>query len=243
MAHASSRRGREAGDEAHHRLGDLGLDEFGRFFFRVAADFADHDDTLGGVIGLETLQAVDEVGPVDRVAADADAGGLAQTGKGQGVDGFVGQGSGAGDHADLSGHVNRCGHDADLTLPGSDDAGAVGTDEAHGFVFDVILHPHHVHHRDSLGNADDQGYAGIGGLHDGVGGKGRGHENHAGGRAGCLYGARHRIENGNLVHLLAALAGRHTGHDLGTVLNACTGMELTFLPGNSLDQQFGIFID
>src|SRR3546814_4294019 len=37
---------------------------------------SDHDDTLGLGIGKEGIQAVDEVGAVHRVAADADAGRL-----------------------------------------------------------------------------------------------------------------------------------------------------------------------
>src|ERR1700741_283007 len=43
-----------------------------------AADLADHDDRLCRVVGQEQLQHVDEIGAVDRIAADAHRGGLAQ---------------------------------------------------------------------------------------------------------------------------------------------------------------------
>jgi hypothetical protein len=35
--------------------------------------------------------------------------------------------------------VDDGGHDADLALAGSDDAGAVGTDEAHRFVLEIVF--------------------------------------------------------------------------------------------------------
>ena len=44
----------------------------------VAADLADHQHGVGLRVGRELLQHVDEVGAVDRIAADADAGGLAE---------------------------------------------------------------------------------------------------------------------------------------------------------------------
>jgi hypothetical protein len=136
----------------------------------------------------------------------------------------------------LPGLWMTAGHDADLALAGGDDAGAVGTDEAHRFVLEIVLHPHHVHDRNALGDADDQGHFGVGRFHDGVGGKGRGHENHAGVGAGNFDGIGDRIENGNIVHLLAALSGGHAGNHLGAVFNACAGMELAFFSSNTLHQ-------
>ena len=51
---------------------------------------------------LEQLEAIDEVGAVDRVAADADAGGLAEA-RGRGLrHRLVGERAGAGDDADLA---------------------------------------------------------------------------------------------------------------------------------------------
>jgi hypothetical protein len=54
------------------------LEEFGGFLLGRAADLADHDDALRLLVGEEQLEGVDEVGALDRIAADADAGGLAE---------------------------------------------------------------------------------------------------------------------------------------------------------------------
>ena len=53
-------------------------EELRRLLLGLAADLADHDDRLGLVVGQEELEHVDEVGAVDRIAADADRGGLAE---------------------------------------------------------------------------------------------------------------------------------------------------------------------
>src|SRR5690606_26756938 len=92
MAHALAGRSRRAGDEADHRLADMGGDELGRLLLGAAADLADHDDALGLRVVLEQLQGIDEVHALDRVAADADAGALAQAGVGGLLDRLVGQG-------------------------------------------------------------------------------------------------------------------------------------------------------
>src|SRR5258705_472091 len=43
---------------------------------RRPADLADHDDRLGLFVGEEHLQDLDEIGALDRIAADTDGGGL-----------------------------------------------------------------------------------------------------------------------------------------------------------------------
>jgi hypothetical protein len=100
VAHPLARGGGDAGDEADDGLLDVGLDEGGAVFLGRAADLADHDDALGLGVLVEEGEAVDEVGAVDRVAADADGGGLAEAEGGQLVDGLVGEGARARDHAD-----------------------------------------------------------------------------------------------------------------------------------------------
>ncbi len=69
-------------------------------FLGVAADLADHDDRLGRVVGEEQLEHVDEVGAVDRIAADADRGGLAEAGVGGLEHRFIGKRARARDNAD-----------------------------------------------------------------------------------------------------------------------------------------------
>ena len=78
------------------------LEEIGRVLLGAAADLADHDDAFGLGIAEEHLQAVDEVGAVDRIAADADAGRLAQPRRGGLRHRLVGQRAGARDDADLA---------------------------------------------------------------------------------------------------------------------------------------------
>src|SRR3546814_2839908 len=64
VAHAAARRRADARDEADHRLlaatAGLVLQELGGLFFGRAADLADHDDRLGGFVGEEKLQHIDE---------------------------------------------------------------------------------------------------------------------------------------------------------------------------------------
>src|SRR6266849_1439455 len=112
MAHATARRSGAAGDEADHGLAGLGFpDELRALDLGVAADLADHDDALGLGIGDEHLQALDEVGAVHRIAADADAGGLAQT-HGRGLrHRLVGERSRALDDADLAALVDVARYD------------------------------------------------------------------------------------------------------------------------------------
>jgi hypothetical protein len=136
----------------------------------AAADLADHDDALGLRVFLEQLEAVDEVHAVDRVAADADAGGLAEAVVGRLVHRFVGQRAGARHDADLARLVDEARHDADLALARGDDARAVRSDQpAVVVVAPAALTLHHVEHRDALGDADDQLHAGVGRLQDRIG--------------------------------------------------------------------------
>ena len=84
----------------------------------VAADLADHDDALGLGIGQEHLQALDEVGAVHRIAADADAGRWPRPDRRGLRHRLVGERAGARDDADLAALVDVARHDADLALAG-----------------------------------------------------------------------------------------------------------------------------
>lgn len=63
--------------------------ELGRLLLSIAADLANHHDALGVVILQENVQAVDEVGSIERIAANANAQSLAKTGLGGLVDSLV----------------------------------------------------------------------------------------------------------------------------------------------------------
>src|SRR5262244_1912330 len=83
MAHAASRGGSTAGDEADHGLlapaPSLVLEELCRVFLGGAADLADHHNRLGRLVGKKHFQHGDKIGALDRVAADANRSGLAKT--------------------------------------------------------------------------------------------------------------------------------------------------------------------
>ncbi len=106
------------------------LDELGGDFFGVASDFADHHDGMGVGICVEQLDGIEESGTDDRVAANADAGGLPDAEARELVDGFIGERAAAADEADIALLVDRAGHDADLAFAGRNDAGAIRADEA-----------------------------------------------------------------------------------------------------------------
>src|SRR5439155_1708517 len=74
VAHATSRRGGLARNEAYLGLGHPLLYELRGLLFVGAADLADHDHGIGRRVCLEGRQAVDEVRPDQRIAADADVG-------------------------------------------------------------------------------------------------------------------------------------------------------------------------
>lgn len=88
----------------------------GGLFLGHTTDLTDQDDALGVWILQEDLQAVDEVGSVERIASNADAQRLAQADLGRLVDGFVGQRAGPGHDSDLAALVNMARHNTDFAL-------------------------------------------------------------------------------------------------------------------------------
>ena len=119
------------GNEARHGFLDLGFaDEFGGIFFGGAADFADHDDGLGLGVGQKHFQNVDEFRALDRIAANANGGGLAKAFLGGLEHCFIGKRSGARDDADGAFLENIARHDADLAFAWRENAGAIRADEA-----------------------------------------------------------------------------------------------------------------
>ena len=96
-----------------HRLLAILLDPLGGFFFRAAADFANHDDAVRFRVVVEHFDHVEVRRAVDRIAADADAGGLADAARSQLPDRFVSQRAAARDDADVALLVNVTGRNAD----------------------------------------------------------------------------------------------------------------------------------
>src|SRR5258706_14695223 len=95
----------------------------------ISANLTDHDDGVRVRVVIEQLQGVQEVGADDGIAADADAGGLADTQFGQLAHGFISQGARAGNDADVAFQVDAPGHDTDLALARRDNSRTVWSDQ------------------------------------------------------------------------------------------------------------------
>src|SRR6185437_5229145 len=212
-------------------------------FFGASADFADHDDRLGLVIGQELFQHIDEVGPVDRVAADPYRGGLAEALVGGLEHGFVGERAGAADHSDAALLENVAGHDPDLAFAGGEDAGTVRPDEARAGTGQRPLHLHHVEHRDALGDGDDQRHFRVDRFKDGVGGEWRRDVDDAGRGAGFLDRFRDRVEYRQVEVSRPALAGGHAADDLRAVSDRLLRVKAAGLAGHALDNDPRVLVD
>ena len=84
------------------------------FLLGLSPDLANHDNSLGGGIIDEQLQAVDEVCSIEGISPDADTQGLAEADSGGLVDSLVCKSARPRDHSDAALLVDVAGHDADL---------------------------------------------------------------------------------------------------------------------------------
>ncbi len=226
VAHAAAGRGGGSGDEAGDGLLAVLGGPGGGFFFGGAADFTDHDDGFGLGVFVEHFEDVEVAGAVDWVAADAYAGALADAELGELVDGFVGEGAGAGDDADVAFFVDVAGGDADAAAAvgvfsgaGGDEAGAVWSDEAGLAAFHGGADAHHVDDGDAFGDADDEVEPGVYAFKDGVGGEGRWDEDGGDGGSTFCDSLVDGVENGDDVfERLSAFSGGDAGDDFGAVI-------------------------
>src|SRR3546814_5980755 len=124
--------------------------------------------TLFRSIRYEQRNHVDEAHAANRIAADADAGRLAEAILRGLIDGFIGQRAGPRHDPDLARLVNVSRHDADLAFARRDHARTVRTDQ-HGVRIlraQRGLDLDHVVDRDAFGDADAHLDAGIGRFED-----------------------------------------------------------------------------
>ena len=210
-----------------------------RLFFRAAADFSDQDHRVRIRVFSEGFQGVDESGPDERIAADPDAGALPDAPGGELVHRLVGQGTAPGNASHPSRAVDVARHDPDLALPGRDDAGTVGTDEAGVPAPEKAADLQHVPRRDPLGDADHQLQIGVGRLQNGVGRKGGRHEDHAG--VGSLPGSGfpNRVVDGEAVVPGASLAGSDACDHPGAVAAALGRMKAALTARDALNHDSG----
>ena len=242
MAHRLALRSGESGDVSDDRLGDVVGDERCCALLGVTADLADHDDRLGGRIGLECGQAVDMGGPDDGVAADAHAGGEADVI--ELVHHLVGQRAGLRHQADgpRARDVGR--DDAGVGHPGRDDARAVGADDARRPGVDGVLEElRRVVHGDALGDDDAERDLGIDSLLDGRLGEARRHEDDADIGTGGHHGLAHVAEDRDAVDLLAPLAGSDARDDLGTTRHHAARVLGALRPRHALHEDAAIGIE
>src|SRR6056297_3212154 len=235
VAHPLARRRGATGDEAHHRDVHVLLDVLGGLLLVVATDLTDQDRRLGVGVGLEGLEAVDEVRADDRIAADADTGALTQPTARELVDDLVGERAAAADHAHLALAADVTRQDTDLRLARADQAGAVRADQTRATLLDEGVGGHHVVHRKALGDAYDELDPGVDGLVDRVDGEGRRHEDAADVRAGLLDRVADGVEHGNAHMLLATLARRHATDQVASVLLHLPGVESAVAASDPLD--------
>src|SRR5262249_36166762 len=116
MPHATSRRRGLPGDEPDHGLRDALLDIARRFFFRSAADLADHDDRTRVGVRIEHLDGIPEGSADNGIAANPYACRLADAQRAELTYRFVSQGAAARDYADATRLVNVGRHDSDLAF-------------------------------------------------------------------------------------------------------------------------------
>src|ERR1700694_1639157 len=246
MAHALAWRSRNAGDKADHGFFHVGFYPTRTGLLGVAADLAHHDHRIGVGVVVEHLHDVDVLQSVDRVAADADTGRLAQPALHQLTDRFVRQCSRARDDADAALLVYLPGHDADLDFIGRDDAWTVGTDEDGVFALHAVTRANHVPDRYAFGDADDQVELGVDSLVDGGSGKGRGHVDDGDGRSGAFLGFLHGAVDRNTVEALTRLVGIHAGNKAVRavgVVAAHAGVEGSSLARDALGHDLGVPAD
>ena len=156
--------------------------------------------------------------------------------------GLIGERARAGDDADGALFVNIAGHDADLGLAWRDNAGAVGTDEARGRVFQLGPHLDHVERGDALGDADDQRNARVLGFENSVGGKRRRNKDHGCVGAGGGHSVRYGVEDRPAFVRSAALAGSYAADNLRAVFRAAFGVKGAFFARESLNDKSSVFI-
>src|SRR6185437_6955110 len=244
MAHATTGWCCLAGDESHYGLGHLLLHELGCFLLIGAADLADHDDSSRIGIALERSKTVDEVGSVDRIATDTDAGCLTQSRARHLIDELVGERSGAAHEADRSRRTDAAWNDSHLGFPWRDKPGTVGPEQSDTLLLHERIDKRHVEYGHAFGDADHELDSRVGGFHHRVRRAHRRHVDDAGVGAGFAHCVINGVEHRHRVlELLAALARSHAGNDVRAVLHHLLGVERSVASCDSLHDELGVVVD
>src|SRR6185312_2093573 len=101
----------------------------------------------------------------------------------------------------------------------------------------------HVHHRDALGDADDQRNFSLDRFADGIAGAVRLHVDHAGVAAGFFFCLGNGVEDRQIEMGRAAFARRRAADHLGSISDRRLRMEGAVLAGETLADDLGALVD
>src|SRR3990170_7068561 len=138
--------------------------------------------------------------------------------------------------------MDEAGHDPDLAFFRRDNAGAVRSDKPAVPTCHESLYLHHIIHRDSFSNTDDERDTCINRFHYGIPGKSWMDKDHGDIRFCCRYRLTHSIEDRHTLKIHTALAGCNACYYVSPILHTCTCMERPFLACNALNHYPGRFI-
>src|SRR5438093_2207362 len=242
VAHALARRRREAGDERDGRLAALRAQICRGLLLVGAADLADDDERPRLAIFVEEPHRVRHRQSDDRIAADADAGGLSETLARQEVGDLVCERAAPRDEPDGARRERVDREDADLALARRDDARAVRSDERRRRARQSGGDAQHVVDRDPLGDGDDERELRVERLQDRVRGGGRGHEDDRRIRIRRDERVADGVVDGDAVDLGTAGARLHAPDDVRPVLLHLPGVEAA-LAADALDDDARPLVD
>ena len=159
------------------------------------------------------------------------------------LNGFVSQGTRAGNDTNAARLVDVTRHDTDFALTGSDHARAVRADQAYAQLVAFYFCVEHIEGRDAFGDAHDQLDASVRSFKDRVFAERCRYVDHAGFCAGFLDRFFHGVENRQAQVRLAAFARRHTTDHLRAIGNRLLGVERALATGETLADDLGVLID
>src|SRR5713101_9614169 len=196
MSHAASRRRGLSGNKSDDRLLHARFHEFGRGFFGIAADFADHDHGFGLGIAIEQIERIYEIRANDGVAADSDRRGLSNTAGAELINRLISQRARTRNDSDGAFAMNVARHNSNLAFAWRNNSGTIRSNQPRAPVLQKLPRTNHVEHGNAFGDANDQFELGVRGLHDSVSSKGRRHKNHRRIGASLVHSFLHAVEDG-----------------------------------------------
>src|SRR5690606_763339 len=192
---------------------------------------------------LEQLQNVDEVRTRDRVTTDTHARGLTETIISSLLNSFIGQGTGAGHNTYFTWLVDVTRHNTDLTFTGSDNTGAVRTNQTHTQLVAFYFSVQHIQCRNTFSNTNDQLDATVCRFQDRILTERCRYIDNRGFCACRFYRFFNSIEYWQAEVSLTTFARRNTANHLGAVSNSLFRVEGALRTGKTLTNNFSVFVN